>query len=103
LREIGSHGSIIIASKLDEDGNMRIEFTDSGPGIPEEIKTRIFDPFFTTSPEGEGTGLGLSISYYIIKEMQGRLEVESPPGKGATFIVTLPVDLTTEEKIQNAC
>jgi signal transduction histidine kinase len=51
---------------------------------------KIFDPFFTTKPPGKGTGLGLSISYRIVKEHNGSIDVESKPGKGARFIVTLP-------------
>src|SRR2546425_7907687 len=65
---------------------------DSGPGIGADIRGRIFDPFFTTKPEGLGTGLGLSICYGIAQEHGGRIWVESEPGKGATFIVTIPRD-----------
>jgi two-component system NtrC family sensor kinase len=63
---------------------------DSGHGIASEHMHKIFDPFFTTKPPGKGTGLGLSISYRIVKEHNGSIDVESKPGKGARFIVTLP-------------
>jgi signal transduction histidine kinase len=64
---------------------------DYGPGIPTDIQQKIFEPFFTTKPTGSGTGLGLSLSYDIItKGHDGTLVVESPEGKGATFIITLP-------------
>ncbi len=63
---------------------------DNGIGIPEAIKTRIFDPFFTTKPQGVGTGLGLWITYNIVKEHDGRIELDSEPGVGTTFRVILP-------------
>ncbi|MFS8085716.1 MAG: sensor histidine kinase [Acidobacteriota bacterium] len=67
-------------------------FSDSGSGIaPENIK-RIFDPFFTTKPIGEGTGLGLSISHSIIQRHTGKIDVESIPGKGTTFTISVPVN-----------
>ena len=67
--------------------------SDNGPGIPSEIKEKIFEPFFTTKPAGTGTGLGLSLSYDIITQGHGgTLTVESEEGKGATFIITLPVN-----------
>jgi signal transduction histidine kinase/ligand-binding sensor domain-containing protein len=69
-----------------------IRIADNGPGIPEHVKAKIFEPFFTTKPTGSGTGLGLSMSYDIVtKGHGGSLEVESEPGKGATFIVRLPL------------
>jgi len=71
---------------------IRISFTDDGPGIPPDIINRIFDPFFTTKEVGKGTGLGLSICYGIITKQGGRLHAKSPPGKGATFVIELPVN-----------
>jgi two-component system NtrC family sensor kinase len=52
---------------------------------------RIFDPFFTTKEVGEGTGLGLSICHGIIEDHGGRIAAESEPGKGATFVVEIPI------------
>ncbi|RJP69077.1 MAG: histidine kinase [Candidatus Abyssobacteria bacterium SURF_17] len=66
-----------------------IRATDTGPGIPEAIRDRIMEPFFSTKEEG--TGLGLSIAARIVEEHGGHLDVRSEAGKGATFIVTLPV------------
>ncbi len=72
-----------------DDQHAYIEISDTGPGIPEEIRERIFEPFFTTK-EG-GTGLGLSVSYSIIRKHRGQIEVESEPGKGTTFRIILPL------------
>ncbi|MGC9520435.1 MAG: response regulator [Anaerolineae bacterium] len=63
-------------------------FRDSGPGIPAEIRSHLFEPFHTSKPTG--TGLGLAISYGIVERHNGLIEVESPPGGGATFIIRLP-------------
>ena len=72
--------------------SVRISFTDDGPGIPPENLGRIFNPFFTTKDVGKGTGLGLSICHGIVTEHGGRIYARSEPGRGATFIVELPLD-----------
>jgi signal transduction histidine kinase len=69
---------------------VEVTLADSGPGIPPGLERRIFDPFFTTKEVGKGTGLGLSITYGIIKEHGGTISVVSPPGEGATFLISLP-------------
>jgi polar amino acid transport system substrate-binding protein len=75
-----------------ENSMARIEVEDNGSGIPEEIRKRVFEPFYTTKEVGMGTGLGLSVSYFIVTEDHGgTMSVESAPGKGATFIVRLPI------------
>ena len=61
---------------------------DSGCGIPPDILPRIFDPFFSTKPSG--TGLGLSVSDGIVREHGGTIDVESTPGRGTRFTITLP-------------
>ncbi len=73
------------------NNSIKISFIDDGPGIASEHLDKLFDPFFTTKGMGEGTGLGLSISYGIIKEHNGKVHVKSKLGKGATFIVKLPI------------
>ena len=74
-----------------DNGSILISFSDTGSGIPEEIRNRIFEPFFTTKDVGKGTGLGLSISYDIVKKHQGEITVDSEVGKGTTFTVRIPV------------
>lgn len=74
-----------------EGGRAVLRFRDNGPGVPPELRSRVFDPFFTTKPVGKGTGLGLSISYGLVEQHGGQLEVRSPEGGGAEFVVTLPL------------
>jgi two-component system NtrC family sensor kinase len=73
---------------------VRLQVEDNGPGIPADLITKVFDPFVTTKTDG--TGLGLSISYGIVREHDGRLSVESPPGHGATFTIELPIGARQE-------
>lgn len=75
--------------------NVRIIMEDTGPGISKENLARIFDPFFTTKPVGKGTGLGLSLCYGIVKEHGGTITAHSIPGKGATFIIELPAQVSS--------
>lgn len=81
---------IIIKTKA-EGNSVVIRIKDNGIGIPEKIKDKIFEPFFTTKEVGSGTGLGLSIVYGIIQSHKGNISVESEEGKGAEFIITLPI------------
>jgi PAS domain S-box-containing protein len=77
------------------NGTMRITFKDTGPGIAKENLETIFDPFYTTREVGQGTGLGLSVCHGIITEHNGKIWAESELGKGASFIIEIP--LITEE------
>ncbi len=70
---------------------LRVEFADTGVGIPPENLERIMEPFFTTKEEGKGTGLGLAICRRIVQEHHGSLSVSSEPGKGTTVSIVLPV------------
>jgi two-component system, NtrC family, sensor kinase len=83
-------GGSLQISAWQEDGQIIIDVTDTGPGIPEVNLARIFDPFFTTKPVGSGTGLGLSICYGIIHKMGGEIAVKSAVGAGTTFEVRIP-------------
>jgi signal transduction histidine kinase len=67
-----------------------IAVSDTGAGISAEDRRRIFEPFFTTKPHGQGTGLGLAITREIASALQGRIEVDSTPGEGSTFVLTFP-------------
>lgn len=72
-----------------------IRIADNGPGITPEIRRHLFEPFFTTKEVGQGTGLGMSISYFIITEHHGgSIDVDSNPGKGASFTIRLPLITT---------
>ncbi|RMG84988.1 MAG: response regulator, partial [Candidatus Dadabacteria bacterium] len=82
-------GRVRVAVAPDRDG-VRIEVADDGPGIPEDVLPRIFEPYFTTKGVGEGSGLGLAVVKGLVEAMEGRIEVESEPGRGARFTVWLP-------------
>ncbi|MCR4321679.1 MAG: cache domain-containing protein [Candidatus Brocadiaceae bacterium] len=84
-------GGQLFISTRNENGNVAIEFKDTGCGIPEKYKDRIFEPFFTTKTDWKGTGLGLSICYDIIKNHSGNIVVDSQLGKGSVFTIILPV------------
>ncbi|MEM8637258.1 MAG: ATP-binding protein [Cyanobacteria bacterium P01_G01_bin.54] len=81
----------LITERLGGDRVM-IKIRDNGPGIPEHLQSKLFDPFFTTKPIGKGTGLGLSICYQIVEKHAGTIAVESQPGAGTEFVITLPVE-----------
>jgi len=74
-----------------------LKISDEGCGITKENLERVFESFFTTKNVGKGTGLGLSISYSIIKEMKGKIEIDSKVDEGTTFTITLPLIKTAEK------
>jgi two-component system, NtrC family, sensor kinase len=87
---IPAGGSIKISTLPAEDHSLTIEVSDSGIGIDPENVAKIYDPFYTTKGVGRGTGLGLAVSYGIVQEHSGHISVESTPGHGTIFRITLP-------------
>ncbi|MEU1625517.1 ATP-binding protein [Streptomyces sp. NPDC020096] len=93
MKGMDTEGTLTVRTARD-DGHLLVEFCDTGPGVPAEIRDRIFDPFFTTKPVGEGTGLGLDISWRIVvNRHHGDLRVQSVPGD-TRFQVRLPLTST---------
>jgi signal transduction histidine kinase len=90
VQAIEGPGTITVGTRREEDWAV-VSISDTGKGIPPEIKSRIFDPFFTTKKIGEGTGLGLSISYGIIEKHGGHINVDSEVGRGTTFTLYIPM------------
>jgi two-component system NtrC family sensor kinase len=76
------------------------EIKDTGCGISQENLARVFEPFFTTKPVGQGTGLGLSVTYGIVQAHRGNIHVDSEPGRGTTFRITLPTGTRSGEITQ---
>ncbi len=97
IHAIGSGGLIYMEGRVDPQGFVRVDFVDTGSGIPAEALDHIFEPFYTTKPVGQGTGLGLSIVYGIIKKYGGYVEVKSKVMGGTTFSVFLPIADETPE------
>ena len=83
-------GSIRLVTRAEGRDTVTVEIIDTGIGIAPENVARIYDPFFTTKGVGRGTGLGLAVSYGIVQEHSGHISVESAPGRGTTFRITLP-------------
>jgi signal transduction histidine kinase len=86
----GKAGAEVRVSVGEEGGEVRIAVRDGGKGIAPEHLPRIFEPFFTTKDVWSNVGLGLSVAYRIVTEHGGRIQVESAPGQGSTFTVSLP-------------
>jgi len=92
LMRAGERREVHIVSSLSSDGRcIRVLIRDTGCGIPPEHLGRLFEPFFTTKEPNEGAGLGLYACYEIIAAHNGTIQVESQPGEGATFCISLPV------------
>ena len=86
----GGRLEIALVRPVPADGSVRITISDNGPGIPPEVRPHVFDPFYSGREAGRGLGLGLSKCWRIVTMHQGRLDVDSPNGRGAVFTVTLP-------------
>ena len=90
-------GNLWVRSRMvPQIGSVQLEVQDDGVGIPESVLPNLFEPFFTTKEKGHGVGLGLAISKGIVERHRGRIDVESKPGQGTRFTITLPVDVYAE-------
>jgi signal transduction histidine kinase len=90
IQEMQAGGTLTI-SVISDDGHMKIDFTDTGRGIPPENLEKIFNAMFTTKSDMGGTGVGLAICKTIVEAHNGSIEVKSTEGKGSTFAVKLPI------------
>ncbi|MCQ9422268.1 response regulator [Pseudomonas sp. LJDD11] len=89
-RDAMPHGGLLsIATQLSE-GEVRIEISDTGVGIPKRLLDKVLEPFFTTKPIGQGTGLGLSMVYGFATQSRGRLVIDSHEGQGTRVTISLP-------------
>ncbi len=96
IQAIDNNGTISIKTSANtKENELKIEITDSGCGIAQEQIDKIFDPFFST--KSKGTGLGLAVSYGIINSHEGNIKVDSRPGEGTRFTITLPL-LSSSDK-----
>jgi two-component system sensor histidine kinase EvgS len=93
LKDVMIRKNRVLSERLDGSGSafVKLSVTDTGHGVPGEIKDRIFDPFFTTKEMDQGSGMGLSVCLGIVRRFSGWITVESEIGKGASFHVFLPV------------
>jgi signal transduction histidine kinase len=79
---------LLVATRTSPAGEVVVEVSDTGAGMPPEVLSRLFEPFFTT--RSKGVGMGLSVSHAIVTSLGGTLRAESQPGVGTRFTVTLP-------------
>jgi two-component system NtrC family sensor kinase len=98
--EAMSRGGVLTVATQDvfDPDALRVSVADNGRGIPQEIRSSIFEPFFTTKEGGHSTGLGLSVVYGIMLSHKGKIEVESEPGRGTTFILTFPRQTNSDKE-----
>jgi two-component system, NtrC family, sensor kinase len=92
LDAVGDNGKIAIGINKSGPGNLELTVFDNGMGIPDDEQEKIFDPFYTTKDTGKGTGLGLSVTLGIVEAHNGTIRVQSQPGAGTTFTITLPAE-----------
>jgi len=88
---IAESGTIRLVTSLHDRHHVRVDISDTGNGIPQDVLPKIFDPFFTTKRVGEGTGLGLAICRNIIESHAGDIQLASQPGHGTTLRIWLPL------------
>jgi signal transduction histidine kinase len=83
-------GTITLTTSVNNDGEVKVNVSDTGEGISKENLGKVFDPFFTTKGVGNGTGLGLAVTYGIVQEHGGTIEAKSEDGSGAVFSLVFP-------------
>jgi two-component system NtrC family sensor kinase len=84
-------GELRVSSALDTPHrSIEVRIADTGPGIPDEVRSRVFEPFFTTKKTG--TGLGLAVAYGIMERHQGELQIDTSRGQGTMFTIRLPIE-----------
>jgi K+-sensing histidine kinase KdpD len=89
-RDAMSEGGSLTVAAVEHNGYVRIDFTDTGTGMPEEVKNRIFEPFMSYGKK-HGTGLGMAIVKKVIDDHSGKIEIDSVMGKGTTISIYLPI------------
>jgi len=90
LDAVDSGGEVRVLADV-EHGEIVLRVQDDGCGIPAQDLERVFEPFFTTKPPGQGTGLGLAVVHGIVRGWGGTVHVDSAPGRGTTFTLSLPI------------
>jgi len=101
MQAVGKGGRIAV-SLTQANGMAQIKISDNGPGIPPEIREKLFEPFVTFG-KSEGTGLGLAVAKRVIVQHGGTIDVESPEGSGASFIIRLPqLPVVVEHTMENS-
>ena len=101
VRAVGDHGTVRIALRRG-DGRALLQVADDGCGMSDDVKHQAFEPFFTTRSAGEGSGLGLAIVASIVRAHRGAIALESAPGQGSRFDITLPLETGLAADAQRA-
>jgi two-component system, NtrC family, sensor kinase len=92
IEETGQRGAIVVSTAVDGDDAV-VRISDTGGGIPDDVRAKIFDPFFTTKEVGRGSGQGLPLARGVVHEGHGgTLTLDTIVGQGTTFTVRLPID-----------
>jgi len=96
--EAGQHGTMTVTATTEAHGRLRIDYRDSGRGLPAALHRRAFEPFFTTRRAQGNTGLGLHIAFNIVqKSLKGRIDLAPDSGRGAHFVLSFPARLPAEQ------